>query len=91
MPPGEGGGVCAAARPELLGRWSSKRSGRVRRGLLGAGVETLEEDGEWVRFTLFAGGEWRPSAVEGGERAGRGPPGSWMPSDGSDSDLRRVL
>jgi hypothetical protein len=91
MPPGDGGGVCApaAARPALLDA-SSKRSDCEREGdVESVLVEDVEI--ECVRLTFFVGGECEPSLVEGGERADRGAPGSAMPSDGSDSDLRRVL
>jgi hypothetical protein len=84
-PPGDGGGV-SATRVALFGG-VSKRNVEGRGGLFG--VEALEVI-ECVRFCRFAEGCW-PSAVEGGERADRGPPGKAMPSDGSDSDLRRVL
>jgi hypothetical protein len=91
-PPGDGGGVCAAARLALWGV-SSNRRVNGRDGLFDVGVEALEtEPDECARFTFFAGGECRwLSVVEGGERADRGPPGNAMPSDGRDSDLRRVL
>jgi hypothetical protein len=81
-PPGDGGGV-SATRPALFGRCSSKRNVMVR----GGDVQDVSEF-ECVRLTFFAG--WA-SLVEGGERADREAPGRWMPSDGSDSDLRRVL
>jgi hypothetical protein len=48
-------------------------------------------------LTLFCGGCWGCMGsvvvvvVEGGERADRGPPGTAMPSDGSDNDFRLVL
>ena len=84
-PPGEGGGV-SATRPELLGRCSSRaRNGRVFDGDVSENVLEPECD----RFCFFAGC-WR-SAIEGGERADRGPPGIAMPRDGSESDFRRVL
>jgi hypothetical protein len=83
-PPGDGGGV-SATRPALLGRCSSKRS------VEGLGGDAMDEvELECVRLTFFAGCWWA-SLVEGGERADRAAPGRWMPSDGSDSDLRRVL
>lgn len=83
-PPGDGGGV-SATRPELLGRCSSKRRARARGGDV---IEDVEF--ECVRLTFFAG--WWASLDEGGERADeRAAPGRWMPSDGSESDLRRVL
>ncbi len=84
LPPGEGGGV-SATRPELLGRRSSKRNVRAR----GGDVRKEETEPEWERLGFFVTG-W-PSLVEGGERADREAPGSCMPSEGSDSDLRRVL
>lgn len=44
---------------------------------------------------FFGGGASEAGAVEGGERFAAAREacvtGSWMPSDGSDSDLRRVL
>jgi hypothetical protein len=83
-PPGDGGGV-SATRPALFGR-SSKRSVVVRGG---DAIAETDCECEWVRLIFFAG--WWASLVEGGERADRDAPGSWMPSDGSDSDLRRVL
>jgi hypothetical protein len=46
-------------------------------------------DPECERFCFFAGC-WM-SAVKGGERADRGPPGIAMPRDGSERDFRRVL
>jgi hypothetical protein len=74
----------SATRPELFGRESSKRSAIERGGDVMADVEL-----ECVRLTFFAGGA---SLVEGGERADdREAPGRWMPSDGNDSDFRRVL
>ena len=83
-PPGDGGGV-SATRPEDFGRDSSKRRAIGRDGEKMADVEL-----ECVRLTFFAG--WWASLVEGGERADdREAPGRWMPSDGSDNDLRRVL
>lgn len=84
-PPGDGGGV-SATRPELFGR-SSKRSVEGRGGE--AGVDEVELALECVRFCFFA--TCWPSLEEGGERADRGAPGTFMPRDGSDSDLRRVL
>lgn len=83
-PPGDGGGV-SATRPELLGRCSSRRNADGRGGDAGAD----EREPECERFCFFA--TCWPSLVEGGERVVRGAPGSWMPSDGSDRDLRRVL
>lgn len=83
-PPGDGGGECGTRPALLLGR-SSKRSVGNRGG--DPGVEP--EEPECERFCFFATC-WR-SAVVGGERADRGAPGSCMPSDGSDSDFRRVL
>ena len=83
-PPGEGGGV-SATRPELLGRCSSKRNVDGR----GGDGSADESEPECERFCFLAAC-WL-SLVEGGERADRGPPGSCMPSDGSDSDFRRVL
>lgn len=90
MPPGDGGGVCAAARPDPLGR-SSKRRVRGRGGLFGVDVELraeFDDEVECVRLTLFAGGDccWSP-LVEGGERVR----GSATPSMGNESDFRRVL
>lgn len=81
-PPGDGGGV--STRP-WLERRSSKRSVAVRGGEVGGEAVVLECE----RFCLFA--TWWASVCEGGERAERGAPGTAMPSDGSDSDLRRVL
>ena len=89
-PPGEGGGV-KAILPALLGR-SSMRMEMDREGEGGVVVEC-------DLLTLFCGGCWGCMgsvvvvvvAVEGGERAGLGPPGTEMPNEGRDSDLRRVL
>ena len=83
-PPGDGGGVSATRPALLLGR-SSKRSDDNRGGVVG--VEEMEPECE--RLIFFA--TCSESAVVGGDRAARGPPGSAIPSDGSDSDFRRVL
>lgn len=87
IPPGDGGGVCAATRPVLLDPFSM-RSGSERGGEVASLSDEDEVETECVRLTFFEGGE---SAADGGERADRGAPGSAMPSEGSDSDLRRVL
>lgn len=79
-PPGEGGGV-SARRPELLGRWSSKR-----RGVCCGGDMDIDEELEWERFCFFA--TCCPSLVVGGERMGRG---NVIPSMGSERDFLRVL
>lgn len=86
-PPGEGGGV-KAILPELFGRSLRWRD----MGREGEGGVVVECD----LLTLLDGGCWGCMGsvvvvVAGGERADRGPPGTAMPSDGSDSDLRRVL
>jgi hypothetical protein len=76
-----------------LGGSSLKRSEDGRGGVLG--VETVEVDDECDRLTFFAAGWCSLDVVAelGGERwdDARELLGSWMPSNGSDSDLRRVL
>lgn len=75
----------SATRPALLLGRSSKRMAGKRGGE--GGVEDVEPECERLIFFATC---WL-SAVVGGERADRGPPGNVMPSDGSDSDFRRVL
>jgi hypothetical protein len=85
-PPGEGGGV-STVRPALLGRCSSRRRAVGRGG--DARGEELELEPEWERLSFFA--TCWPSTRAGGEREERGAPGRAMPSEGSESDFRRVL
>jgi len=91
-PSGDGGGV-SATRPAGFGCSLLNRKDEGRGGVVG--VETFEV-AECDRLTFFEGGWCSPEteAEEGGEGRcddDRELFGSWIPSDGSDSDLRRVL
>lgn len=101
--PGDGGGVCCAARGGD-GRWSWNFTDSRR---CSAGGGNVDPDG-CDRFSRFDGGDvcsdatasllrrggsWvadAAAAVDGGGRWAR-ELGIGMPIDGSDSDLRRVL
>lgn len=90
--PGEGGGVFSATLPALFGRSSRILRGCCLEGLLTAMLSEELLEGE--RFIFLDGG--CPSltgVIVGGERCEEALElfGTWMPSDSSDSDLRRVL
>jgi len=78
----------------------------LRFGMSIAGEPTLERGDEMgdrgsspscERFSLFVGGAGTAKESEGGVvvfgvgRCARDPTGNWIPSDGKESDFRRVL
>lgn len=95
MAAGEGGGVCSAA-PLVMASVEVGTSSSAGEPTLERGEETGESGSSpsWERFNFLVGGNTSESELAGVLRVGRWTRdelGTWMPSDGRESDLRRVL